>query len=109
LYPHISSQSVDGAYQIVDLLPSSWVPITNLYRRGFSVDRNTYYPYEISNQQVKFLIYKRSRGNNSYLTYYARIINPGKYLAEPAVIRSTKSEVIKNYSESQKVDVYVQE
>lgn len=96
IYPSISATSLDGGYQVTDLLPSGLKIITKLYDRGIKHDTTLRYPYEINGQKIKFSWWKNSR--NSSFTYYARVVAPGEYMAEPVVIQSMKSATVKSYS-----------
>lgn len=110
IYPTINADSIEGSYQIIDLVPSGLEPITSRYsyyrlRGNYSCSRH---PYEVDGQKVKFLLYKnwnKFSNCSDYFKYYARVVNPGEYMAEPAVIQSMKAHDIKNYSEDQKITI----
>jgi uncharacterized protein YfaS (alpha-2-macroglobulin family) len=113
LYTSISSASVDGAYQVSDYLPSG-LKITS--RESYKdVDGNpcstVLFPYQIDGQTVKFTIWKGESYFNGcsnykgYFSYYARVVGPGNYAAEPAMIQSMKSDQIKNFSSPDRITI----
>ena len=98
LYPRIDQSSLDGRYNVVDILPSGLKTISRPYRSGFVkyYSRCMVYPYEISGNIVKFSTYKSDPCK--YFKYYARVINPGVFKAESAIIQYDKAPGLMNYS-----------
>lgn len=97
-------------YQVTDLLPSGLKIVTNPYLRGRSYDYCVRYPYEVDGQSVKFYVGKSwlNSPQNScggFYKYYARVISPGTYTAEPALIESLRGSDIKNYSASDQITI----
>lgn len=87
--PTFASGALEGAYQIIDYLPSGLRAVTNLQRTPFTnYSDYQYYPSDIEDQKITFVIWK------SYprpFFYYARVVSRGEYKAEPALIQSLKS------------------
>lgn len=89
--PSFAPGSLEGAYQIVDYLPSGLRAVTNLQRTPFNPNyyrEYQYYPSDIEDQKVTFVVWK------SYpkpFFYYARVVSKGNYKAEPTLIQSLKS------------------
>ncbi|MEK9177480.1 MAG: alpha-2-macroglobulin family protein, partial [Patescibacteria group bacterium] len=92
LTPGFSANALEGAYQIVDYLPSG---LRALDREAVEYDgyRSRAYPSEIADQRVTFVTY-----NPRYLDtpqkdtyYYARVVSKGTYKAEPALLQSLSS------------------
>jgi len=77
-------QSLDGLYRINDFLPSGLRIINQPYSWNIQ-DENISYPYKIENQEVSFA---RTKPYTKPIYYYARVLNKGEYLAEPAFIQS---------------------
>jgi len=107
MYPSFQTAAPDSGYQITDLLPSGLSVMTNLYSRGGSYSCSDYYPFAVDGQTVKFIIEKNWNSDpncrQDYFSYYARIVNPGEYKAESAVIQSLAASSVKNYSGSDTV------
>ncbi len=105
--PSFTAGALNSDYQITDLLPSGLALMSNLYTRGGSYSCNDYFPYEVDGQTVKFSIGKDWTSyngcHNDYFSYFARVVNPGEYKAEPAVIQSFESAGVKNYTGSDTV------
>jgi hypothetical protein len=97
-------------YQVTDLLPSGLKIVTNPYLRTRSYDYCIRYPYEVDGQSVKFYLGKSWLNNpqnscGGFYKYYARVISPGTYAAEPALIESLRGSDIKNYSASDQITI----
>jgi len=89
LIPSFNTNSLDGAYQIVDYLPSGLRPADEEATYGYdSYYGYRIYPTEISDQKVTFIIGKNS---TSPIYYYARVVSKGTYKAEPAILQSLRS------------------
>ncbi|HUT21862.1 MAG TPA: polymorphic toxin-type HINT domain-containing protein [Candidatus Bipolaricaulota bacterium] len=103
--------AVQGEYEVVDSLPSGLRIVTNpfsRYREFISSACGLRYPYEISGQRVKFGVWKTTYSNycnNGEFTYFARVVNPGEYEAEPVLLQSIKSSELKRYSESSRITI----
>jgi len=81
------ASSLDGLYRINDFLPSGLRVINQPY--GWNIqDENISYPYKIENQEVSFA---RTKPYTKTIYYYARVLNKGEYVAEPAFIQSAVS------------------
>lgn len=109
LYPRLSAQALSGNYQITDLLPSGLKLISNMYGRGLEYGCSTYYPDQVNGQAIRFSLWqdwaKYSCNKGDYIRYYARVIAPGTYGAEPALIQSEKSPAMKDYSGYETVNI----
>ncbi len=97
----------DDYYQLTDVLPSGLTPVTRSIA-NWTADMNNrdtrciWYPYQIHNQTVSFFVrnqtYRHACPKNT-VVYYARVVTPGSYKAEPAFIRSIHDPSSVNYSE----------
>ncbi|MDD5342586.1 MAG: polymorphic toxin-type HINT domain-containing protein [Patescibacteria group bacterium] len=112
LDPNIASSAIDGTYQVVDYLPSGLRPITQLYNRNLTTEEvcnPLWYPTKIVDQAAYFTIYKdfdkTDKCTNRTINYYARVVSPGSYSAESAVIQSLKNLNSLNLSEVQTVEI----
>ena len=111
LYPNFSPAMLDDVYQITDYVPSGLKVTTRYSDLNNEVACMKFnYPYEINEQAVKFLEWNwigmneyGNCGKRSYFSYYLRVVNPGTYTAESAIIESVKSNSVKNFSESGRV------
>jgi hypothetical protein len=90
-------------YEITDLVPSGLTVITP---RGFGTyeEKGSCFdwPVNVEEQRVSFFVTPRSETacRNGTLTYYARVVTPGTYVAEPTYIRSTRDPEQHNHSDA---------
>jgi hypothetical protein len=96
----LGPQSLDGCYEIVDIAPSGLRPITQ--PRRYIQGDFLLWPYRIDGQAVHFCA---SKGAAYPAEYWARVVTPGAYTAEPATIQSMQSAQSFNLTESQTVDI----
>jgi hypothetical protein len=81
----LGDKAVDGCYLVTDLLPSGLYPVTRPWVQGIADDKAAW-PIEVDGQRVTFCVTKD--GDQTPLTYYARVVGPGAYTAEPATLQS---------------------
>jgi uncharacterized protein YfaS (alpha-2-macroglobulin family) len=90
-------------YEVTDVLPSGLTPITPAYHPSYWYEGNTCFdwPSNIEDQRVSFWVYPGIETNchDGALTYLARVVTPGTYVAEPAYIRSMKDPDTNNHSD----------
>lgn len=98
----LGPKSVDGCYQVTDILPSGLKPVTKTIHQSYG-DTRIWYPYDIDGQKVSFCVDKNSP--NKPIIYYARVISKGEYKAEQAVIQSQMSLNSINLSPSGTVSI----
>jgi hypothetical protein len=96
----IDKTAPNDYYQVTDFIPSGMAYLSYGGNRGYDIDYSCYesWPYEINGQVVKFGLWPGSNCAIKYVSYFVRVVNPGKYVAEPAIIQSEKSYDIKNFS-----------
>lgn len=109
LKPELKNEAIDGSYEITDILPSGLKLLTNVYSRGLETSCNTWYPYEVQGQKVKFIIDKNwnksGNCNREDIKYFARVSQPGKYVIESALIQSVKSTDVKSFSDGGQINI----
>ncbi len=111
LTPQISSQALEGEYQVVDFLPSGLKPITQPYSYGLSLPNDcnaSWYPSVIENNALYFNVYRYFPPPNcSKLTinYFARVVSKGDFGANPALIQSTRDLNVLNISPAAQVEI----
>lgn len=93
-------------YQIVDVLPSGLSPVTpdgsGIYEGKSCYD----FPAQSVDQRVSFYVTAETNtACKNGLTYYARVVTPGTYLAEPAYIRSSRDPDMNNHSDAVTVTI----
>lgn len=88
LTPQFGGNALNGAYQIVDYLPSGLRPIDQESSGYYSSYDSRIYPTEINDQKITFVIDKNV---NLPIYYYARVVSKGTYEAEPALLQSLRS------------------
>ncbi|MEK7672347.1 MAG: polymorphic toxin-type HINT domain-containing protein [Patescibacteria group bacterium] len=95
-----------GFYRVTDIVPSGLKPVT-----GYgNYDTNSDYPYSVSGQEISFYwdYWMKSSVYRKYpdgIAYYARVVSPGKYYADPAKIESYYDQVKANISESAMIEI----
>jgi hypothetical protein len=96
-----------NSYRVVDYLPSGLQPLTRSYS-SWSKDWNTGYrsPYQTNNQELSFNIYCREYCSSQEFYYIARVVNPGSFKAEPALLQQFSELDITTISEE--VNVVIQ-
>jgi hypothetical protein len=86
LTPTFGAQAVLGGYEVVDFVPSGLAPVART--DGWVGDDGTIGPYRIVGQEVDFSVWNDlPRTPVATLRYLARIVTPGDYAWEPALIR----------------------
>ncbi len=86
LTPTFGSLAVHGCYQVVDLVPSGLAPVART--DGWVGDDGTIGPYSIVGQRVEFCASNDPTVTRVWkMRYLARIVTPGDYTWEPAVIQ----------------------
>ena len=91
----------DGPYLITDFLPSGLKIVERPYYHG-EEDYHTKYPIQIDGQKVTFAAYEKK---NWHFNYYARVINPGKFKAEPAIMEHMKSGKIYSLTKEDRMSI----
>ncbi|MBU1018981.1 MAG: alpha-2-macroglobulin family protein [Patescibacteria group bacterium] len=88
-----------GGYSIIDLLPSGLQPTTQKSNQNERYTDGFRHPYKIEGQKMYFGLYcGDTTCNGEPFYYYARVINPGEFRQEPAVIQNTSNPNIMNVS-----------
>ena len=98
-------------YEITDVVPSglsvltsnSWLSQDYQLVEGACVD----YPWQIDGQRVSYFANpdtNTSCGKRTFV-YYARVVTPGTYVAEPAYIRSTRTPDMNNHSDASSITI----
>jgi hypothetical protein len=99
----VSPAALDGCYQVSDLLPSGLRPVTRL--RNWDLVSFQWYPYAVRGQRVSFCVSKDAMAHYLPIVYYARVVNKGTFLAEPAIIQSQKAPESINLTPAQTIEV----
>jgi uncharacterized protein YfaS (alpha-2-macroglobulin family) len=98
--PTVKRGVIEKSFLVTDLLPSGLVLVTRLWERGLPYDEDLGYPIEVNGQRLTFY----SDGNDPF-HYYARVLAPGAYAAEPTVLQGYQSDDILNYGGAQTVEI----
>jgi hypothetical protein len=86
LVPIFGAQAVHGCYQVVDLVPSGLAPVART--DGWVGEDASAGPYRIVGQRVEFYAMNDPSAKHvSRLRYLARVVTPGVYTWEPAVMQ----------------------
>jgi uncharacterized repeat protein (TIGR01451 family) len=98
-------------YRITDILPSGLTPaISYMPMYSGSFDTTLSYPFMINGQEVSFCWFPYfqeivSGTSRSTLTYYAKVVNPGEFYADPAKITSFYDHNVANISEAATIKI----
>ncbi|MGI6227194.1 MAG: alpha-2-macroglobulin, partial [Peptococcales bacterium] len=95
------AKAPDGPYKFIDFLPAGLKIVHRPFYRGVN-DKYLGYPVEVNGQKAVFYIYGRDSG---HFTYYARVINPGRFRAEQGILEHGKSGVIYSVTEKGEVNI----
>ncbi len=109
LKPQFDGTAIDGSYEISDILPSGLKLLTSTYSRNMSASCSVWYPYAVEGQKVEFIIDKNwnKAGDcqREYISYFARVSQPGKYIIEPTLLQSTKAVEMKGFSDGGQINI----
>lgn len=101
--PTFAPNALEGAYQIIDYLPSGLRAVTNLQRTPIQAGTDYHlYPSDIEDQKITFVTWKNFPRP---FFYYARVVSKGNYKAEPALIQSLKSLESTNISNESTITI----
>ncbi|MCD4761467.1 hypothetical protein K8R32_00730, partial [bacterium] len=105
LYPSFKRSALSGYYQVTDILPSGLQPVSKISTRFDDRGCSYWYPYNTDGQKVKYKIHRDWKFSRcgGYIKYYARVVNTGKYKAEPAVLQSFDNPEYINFSQADEV------
>jgi len=102
----------NNSYIVTDILPSGLRIVTQEYN-NYAYNKNPQHPSKINKQEIKFYTWiaedayseNESLNNKNEKTfyYYARVVTPGTYHAEPAKIESTSNSDIATISEADEI------
>jgi hypothetical protein len=83
-------QVVAGCHEVTDLVPSGLAPIEHYQALPYSDAPAASFvaPYRIEGQQVSFCVGPSEKSRTVKMRYFARIVTPGSYTWESAVIQS---------------------
>lgn len=89
-----SARALSGCTQVSDLLPSGLRPVTTWGARLAAEDAigrspDTWQPYDIVGQRVSFCAYPDQK-RQAEISYFARVIGTGTFIAEPVVAASQR-------------------
>lgn len=106
----------NAVYRITDILPSGLTPVSaaRAYAMSSSDNERTFnYPYQINGQEVNFIMYpwpNLKEGQTTYqvkadIAYYARVVGPGTYYADPAKVESFDDPSVASISEPATIEI----
>jgi alpha-2-macroglobulin len=109
-------QTLKGnTYQVTDFMPaglkpvtSSWYPdLMHSYGYGDFCANRTWYPDQISGNKVTFSIssFEGCNGNQVTIQYYARVVSPGTFRADPALISADADRTVRSISNGATIQI----
>ena len=118
LTANIKSNNNFDNYMITDILPSGLTPVSEVRVFGPYFYIDSYYPgndrtvknpYRVNRQEVYFNVFgfKGENGAIEYpqVKYFARVVNPGEFYAEPAKVQSYLDMKFSGLSEEDTVKI----
>jgi hypothetical protein len=98
-------QVVAGCFVVTDLVPSGMAPIAHLQGWGVSGDPADFIsPFEVQAQRVSFCAEPPKTGS-IHMRYFARVVSPGDYDWEPAIIQSAAAAESLNFITEHRVTI----
>ncbi len=86
LRPSFAATAVDGCYEVVESVPSGLAPMTRA--DGWIGEDGSVSPYAVVGQEVRFCADREATPTKAIvLRYLARVVTPGAYAWEPALMR----------------------
>jgi hypothetical protein len=80
---------MDTHYEITDYVPSGLKPIENPYQAGIRFDRGLVWWFRNTDgQKVTFNVWRNTEKKEP-LVYYCRVVNPGTFKADSAIVQGT--------------------
>ena len=98
----IDEQAIDWGYTITDYVPSGLVAIQNYWQ--FGINDGYYWYRDIDGQKVSFGVYKNS-GDYEPLVYFARVVSPGNFKSDQAMIQGFNVLDSYNLTQSSQVSI----
>ncbi|MCX6734460.1 MAG: polymorphic toxin-type HINT domain-containing protein, partial [Candidatus Peregrinibacteria bacterium] len=99
-------------YRVTDILPSGLTPAMSYMPMYGSMpyDSNLSYPFMINGQEISFCWFPYFKEiytgtSRSKLVYYAKVVNPGTFYADPAKITSFYDHNVANISDGSMVKI----
>ena len=99
------SQVVSGYYEVTDLVPSGLAPVTRLQIPPGDDPSRFEGPWDIEAQRVSFWVVPTALKRSVEMRYFARVVSPGEYAWEPAVIQSTAAAESINLTAMRRITV----
>ncbi len=97
-------------YEITDSIPSGLSLVTSVYSPyQWEEQKCVSYPVQVLEGRATFFVTQDSDYScegSSRLVYYARVVTPGVYEAEPVYIRSTRDPETNNHSSSETITIH---
>ena len=85
----LRNADLGGCWRVVDIVPSGLAPIAGSNRAGDEASANSVdSPSEVDGQRVEFCAGYDPKRTEYTLRYVARVVTPGTYAWEPAVLQS---------------------
>ncbi len=107
---NLGPATVDDCYLVTEVAPSGLAPLregTSWRQRGGrkAAAGTGLQPWSVAGQQVSWCIWANPRKPLQTLRYEARVVNPGSFRWEPAVVQSTRAPELIRLSEAGVVDI----
>jgi hypothetical protein len=85
----VGNKAPGGLYEVVDVLPAGLRYVSRPYSRVTKPTWDWDYPAEVKGQKLTFAVTK----GGSKLTYYARVVSPGEFVAQAPLLGSISSKI----------------
>ncbi len=93
-------------FRVVDILPSGLKLATStISPNTYFYDDGRSYPYNVDGQEISFYWSAAPDSPSRTIKYFARVVAPGEYYADPAKVESYYEPAIMNISEEEMVQI----
>lgn len=95
----LGDKAPESSYEIIDILPAGMRYVSRPYRYEDRNQETISYPSEVKGQKLTFSVGKR----NGVIKYYARIVSPGEFKAEPSLLTDTRNSQYNTLSQEDRI------
>jgi len=99
-----NGRSTSPFFSISDILPSGLRLVTGPIAATSDYNLERYRPYRVDGQEVSFYWFADDETSRTF-TYFARVVNPGEFYAEPATVTSFFDTNLVNISNSDVITI----
>lgn len=96
---NIGDKAPESTYEIIDVLPAGMLYVNKPYDYDAKDRDPVSYPSVVKGQKLTFPVWKKS----GKIKYYARIVSPGEFNAEPSLLTDTRSSTFNTLGQEDRI------